>query len=270
MAGRDRPRVQLRRDPGGEAGGRSPILSIDRSGAEARRTIDWHAHDEAMLLWSATATVAMSTPARDWLVPPGYGLWVPPRIVHSEKALRPGELCVVRFAPDLCPVSWPEPVGISVGSLLRELVSHLHDAEPDDPSRAHAELLVFDLLAPLPVNAIDVSMPADPRVRAIAEQIIADPGDTRDLAFWAHRTHTGVRTLSRLFARETGLSFGQWRTHVRMRAAAQHLADGRSVNATARAVGYRKPSAFIAAFRRSTGRTPGACLRVEPTTEVGR
>ncbi|MEV0263275.1 hypothetical protein AB0I49_18345 [Streptomyces sp. NPDC050617] len=37
-------------------------------------------------------------------------------------------------------------------------------------------------------------------------------------------------------------------------------ADGVPVNATARAVGYRKPSAFIAAFRRATGQTSGAYL----------
>ncbi|RDI43654.1 helix-turn-helix transcriptional regulator [Nocardia mexicana] len=239
----------------------SPILRIDRHGAEARRTIGWHAHDEAMLLWSATATVTMSTPARDWLVPPGYGLWVPPGIEHAETALRAGELCVVRFAPNRCPVSWIEPTGVSTGPLLRELVLYLHAADPDDPGRRHAEPLVFDLLTPLPVNVIDVVMPTDPRVRSIAEQIVADPSDTRDLAFWAHQVHAGVRTLSRLFVSETGLTFAQWRTHVRMRAAARYLADGRSVGATARAVGYRKPSAFIAAFRRSTGRTPGTYLQ---------
>lgn len=219
-----------------------------------------------MLLWSATATVTMSTPARDWLVPPGYGLWVPPRIAHSEKALRAGDLCVVRFTPERCPVAWSDPTGISVSPLLRELVLHLHDAGPDDPSRMHAEPLVFDLLTPLPSHAIDVAVPADPRVRAIAERIIADPGDTRELAFWADQVHCGVRTLSRLFVSETGLTFAQWRTHVRMRAAAQQLAEGRSVGATARAVGYRKPSAFIAAFRRATGRTPGTYLRVGTAT----
>jgi AraC-like DNA-binding protein len=69
--------------------------------------------------------------------------------------------------------------------------------------------------------------------------------------------HAGVRTLSRLFAAETGLSFAQWRTRIRIRAAIEHLAEGASVNATARAVGYRKPDAFIAAFRRATGQTPG-------------
>ncbi|WP_438453420.1 helix-turn-helix transcriptional regulator, partial [Streptomyces asiaticus] len=69
--------------------------------------------------------------------------------------------------------------------------------------------------------------------------------------------HSGVRTLSRLFLAETGLTFSQWRTRVRVRAAVGHLATGASVKTTARAVGYRKPSAFIAAFQRVTGQTPG-------------
>ncbi len=38
------------------------------------------------------------------------------------------------------------------------------------------------------------------------------------------------------------------------------LAGGMPVNAAARAVGYRKPSAFIAAFHRVTGHTPGTYL----------
>jgi AraC-like DNA-binding protein len=115
---------------------------------------------------------------------------------------------------------------------------------------------MFDLLTPLPARDIHVSMPADPRVRAIADQLIANPADQRELAAWADHVHAGVRTLSRLFLSETGVSFAQWRTRVRIRAAIQHLASGASVNATARAVGYRKPSAFIAAFRRATGQTP--------------
>ncbi|WNV87761.1 AraC family transcriptional regulator [Umezawaea sp. Da 62-37] len=103
-------------------------------------------------------------------------------------------------------------------------------------------------------------MPTDPRARAIAEQLIAHPADQRELTAWADHVHAGVRTLSRLFRAETGLSFATWRTQVRIRAAIPMLAGGTPVNAAARAVGYRKPSAFIAAFRRVTGHTPGTYL----------
>jgi AraC-like DNA-binding protein len=56
-----------------------------------------------------------------------------------------------------------------------------------------------------------------------------------------------------------------WRTQVRIRAAIQLLGSGATVNATARAVGYRKPSAFISAFRRFTGQTPGTYIHAGPT-----
>ncbi|MGW7642092.1 helix-turn-helix transcriptional regulator [Streptomyces decoyicus] len=84
-------------------------------------------------------------------------------------------------------------------------------------------------------------------------------------AGWAHEVHAGVRTLSRLFLSETGLPFAQWRTHVRIRAAAQQLVNGESVNVTARAVDYRKTSAFINVFRRPTGQAPGSYSHVDNT-----
>ncbi|WP_238589326.1 helix-turn-helix domain-containing protein [Pseudonocardia sp. HH130629-09] len=59
-----------------------------------------------------------------------------------------------------------------------------------------------------------------------------------------------------MFRAETGMTFAQWRTHARVRAALVLLARGTSVGATARAVGYRKPGAFAEAFRRVTGRAP--------------
>jgi len=235
---------------------RSPILSIGRGAAGPHLLVETHAHSGPKLLWTSTATLAVTIASRDLLVPPGYALWVPGGVEHAVAALHAGEMSIITFAADHCLITWTEPTGVSVGPLLRELIAHLHRIGPQDPSRPHAETLMFDLLTPLPARDIHVSMPADPRVRAIADQLIANPADQRELAAWADHVHAGVRTLSRLFLSETGVSFAQWRTRVRIRAAIQHLASGASVNATARAVGYRKPSAFIAAFRRATGQTP--------------
>jgi AraC-like DNA-binding protein len=66
------------------------------------------------------------------------------------------------------------------------------------------------------------------------------------------------RTLRRLLLAETGLTFGQWRAQARVRAAVAHLAAGLPVSVVARRVGYQTPSAFVHAFRRLTGTTPGA------------
>ena len=43
------------------------------------------------------------------------------------------------------------------------------------------------------------------------------------------------------------------------------LAGGRSIGSVSRAVGYQTPSAFVAAFRRELGVTPGGYFRGGPT-----
>ncbi len=237
--------------------GVSPVLSIDRDIAQGHEQLHLHTHPEPMLTWSSTATLIGTVAGRDWLIPPGYGLWVPGGIEHSGGVVHAGELSTITFAPGPSPLTWTEPTSFTVGQLLGEIITHLHDIAPDDHTRPAAEALMFQLLTPLPAQHIHITIPTDPRARQVAEQLIAHPDDQRELTAWADHVHASVRTLSRLFRAETGLSFATWRTQVRIRAAIPMLAGGTSVNATARAVGYRKPSAFIALFRRVTGQTPG-------------
>lgn len=226
--------------------------NLDRSIAR-----DQHHHEDHMLGWSATATVAIRTGARDWLVPPTHGLFLPAGTPHTTEVLRPGYGFGVLLNATRCSVTWTEPTGVLITPLIRELIIHL-DRHPDrHPTRSHAESLLLAMLEPVPTTTFCVPLPEDPRTRTITDVLLADPADRRDLAAWADDTNTSVRTITRLFTHETGMTFAQWRTHVRIRAALTHLARGMSVGATARAVGYRKPGAFSEAFRRVTGQHPG-------------
>ena len=98
---------------------------------------------------------------------------------------------------------------------------------------------------------------ADRRLTRIAETLLADPADPRTLADWAQSIGASERTLARLFTRETGMTFGQWRQQVRLLAALARLACGGSVTDVAFDLGYASQSAFIAMFRRTLGKTPG-------------
>jgi AraC-like DNA-binding protein len=231
-----------------------PLLVIGGADFDRGVLAEPHRHAEHMISWSSSATVSLRTGDRDWLVPPTHALWIPAGCPHSVEVFRPGHGYAVLLPPDRCPVAWAEPAGVLITPLIRELIVHLDgDAGRTRPA---AESLLLALLEPVPSTAFQVPMPADDRIRAIAGALVADPADQRDLAAWAYATSTGVRTVTRLFARETGMTFAQWRTLVRMRAALAHLARGKSVGATARAVGYRKPGAFADAFRRVTGQHP--------------
>ncbi|WBL20419.1 helix-turn-helix transcriptional regulator [Citricoccus sp. NR2] len=67
-----------------------------------------------------------------------------------------------------------------------------------------------------------------------------------------------TRTVTRLLTEQTGLGFSRWRMTVRAQHAARLLAHGHGIECAAEVIGYRTVSAFCAAFKERTGKTPGA------------
>lgn len=152
----------------------------------------------------------------------------------------------------------PQPVVVAVGPLLREVIIALTADEPlPASSRALLRRVALDQLHRVSSLPLRLPQPRDDRVRRIAEWLTDDPSDPRTLAQLGAEAGAGERTLSRLFRRETGMSFPQWRTQLRLHHAQVLLAHGESVTATAHACGYRSASAFIEAFRAAYGTTPG-------------
>ena len=129
------------------------------------------------------------------------------------------------------------------------------------PTRERAEFLLLDLMRPVSVAPISLPMPVDPRALEVARHLEQHPSESMGIERWGQKVGASGRTLSRLFVEETGLTFSQWRTHARMRMALARLAAGDPITAIAYGAGYSTPSAFIAAFRRATGETPGRYFR---------
>lgn len=91
----------------------------------------------------------------------------------------------------------------------------------------------------------------------VAAALRADPSSDRSLADFAREHHVSAKTLQRDFARKFGCSFSRWRTRTRL-AAARDLVGTSTVTEIAHRVGYSNPSAFVAAFNREYGCTPGS------------
>ncbi|MBT0769130.1 helix-turn-helix transcriptional regulator [Kineosporia sp. J2-2] len=90
----------------------------------------------------------------------------------------------------------------------------------------------------------------------VAQALTRDPGDPTGLEEWARRLHVSVKTLQRDFVKEFGISYTQWRTRLRL-LASRVLLETTPVTEVARRVGYASTSAFIVAFTREFGITPG-------------
>jgi AraC-like DNA-binding protein len=111
----------------------------------------------------------------------------------------------------------------------------------------------LNVLAAIPVQ---LPMPADLRARKAAAWMRDHPDDAGTLKRMAKHASASIRTLERLFQKETGMTIGKWRQQLRLLHALRLLAADMTVTEVALEVGYESPSAFIAAFRRFFGATP--------------
>jgi AraC-like DNA-binding protein len=151
------------------------------------------------------------------------------------------------------------PQTLRVTTLFKELVHRVAfwNEKPRTEKQKRLGRIVIDEIGDLVEEPLGLSNPTDPRLRRIADAILADLADTRsveDLARWGG---ISPRTLARRFQAETGLGIVAWRQRARTLKAVTMLADGLGVTTVALDVGYSNVSAFIAMFRRVTGLTPG-------------
>src|SRR6202012_1943158 len=101
-------------------------------------------------------------------------------------------------------------------------------------------------------------LPPDPRCRRAADIVLGDPTGDHEIETLAQAVGTSARTLSRLFASETQLSFKSWCQRARIAAAIekQSVEATVSVKQLASDLGYASVPAFSHAFRQVTGKTP--------------
>jgi AraC-like DNA-binding protein/quercetin dioxygenase-like cupin family protein len=216
-----------------------------------------HWHSFHQLAWAAKGLLRVSSERGAWLLPPSLALWIPAGVSHTTESAGDTVMRSAYVDPAASPeIRWPEPTVVAAGPLLQALIDHLGRTGLAPDARLRAEAVLLDVLHPVPVTSVSVTEPRDPRARAVARALIQSPADARPLEAWGTEVGASARTLARLFVAETGLTFGQWREQLRMRSAMPLLAEGMTVEAVARRVGYGSASSFVAAFRRVVGVTP--------------
>jgi AraC-like DNA-binding protein len=225
-----------------------------------RAVIRRHAHPWGQLVFATRGVMRVTTDKAAWLVPATRAIWLPAGLSH-EIAMR-GEVAMrtLYLAPTRAALLSSDAAALEVSPLLRELILHVLQLGMLAPSRPeHDRLagLLSDLIATAPPEPLFLPLPRDPRARTLAESVQADPDRDDDLARLAREAGASLRTLQRVFPRETGLTLEAWRQRARLVHAAARLSAGATVTHAALDCGYQSVGAFIAAFRRQFGVTPG-------------
>ncbi|MFE4196895.1 helix-turn-helix domain-containing protein [Paenarthrobacter sp. NPDC056912] len=216
-----------------------------------------HVHDTHELLWGARGVLTVEADGGFFAVPATLGLWIPAGVVHAVKSTEGTGFCCSHIDADVPPPLGDRTVAVTVPAAVQELLRHMSNFDMEPVMRERSEQLVVGLLDVVDARPMLLPMPSDPRLERIARELLDNPALDRSLEEWSVEVAISVRNLSRLFHKETGMTFAQWRIHARVRVALGLLAAGYPVSSVSRRVGYNNPSAFVQVFRKVMGHTPG-------------
>ncbi|CAN5496529.1 helix-turn-helix transcriptional regulator [soil metagenome] len=219
--------------------------------------------DRHYLLCVSSGALRLEARGQSWVLPPARAALVAAGEPIQVAIPQPATTSSMLFAPGFAP---PPPAPLTVfdlSPLARSLVSACvawPDAEGPLPPY---ERSLFGALAAVAWRLAErpspVSLPAgrSPELRRALAMTAADLAAEPTFEAVAHEVGLAPRSLARRFEDECGMTWRAVVRRMRVLRAIEELARGeQSVTAVAHAVGYTSLSAFNAAFRDLTGRTP--------------
>lgn len=217
-----------------------------------------HAHPWAQLAYSSRGVLRMASIDTTWIVPPSRAVYVPPNVWHHVVIVEDAYLRTLYIDESVCPPGLDACRVVEVSALMRELIAALDEATlPRRREALLSELLLDEMMRSRPLP-LAVPLPAEKRLRALCEGVLADPAGAETLDAAAARVGASTRTIARLFRQELGVSFSQWRQQAVLARAIPLLSQGHPLARVARELGYHSQSAFSAMFRRAFGESPRA------------
>ncbi|EMY7927391.1 AraC family transcriptional regulator [Klebsiella aerogenes] len=217
-----------------------------------------HQHQMGQMLFTRQGCIrlTLNDGALLCMLPPTRAAWIPAGVTHRAEMQHIVDYRSVWFANDSYPQLPRQPAILNVTPLLRELLERI-SASPWDTDWRQGPALHLAALCVAEIGAAKhepmmLTLPQDKRLRHLNGH--EQPPLLQQLAT---QCGAGEKTISRLFQRETGMSYQQWRQQWRLMKAVELLSCGQRITDVAQALEFASDSAFIYFFRTQTGKTPG-------------
>ncbi len=220
-----------------------------------------HQHNWDQLVYASAGVLVVETQNNRFVIPSEQAVWLPAGAEHTTSTTSGAVFRSLYIDPELShtkKLSGPCRV-LAATHLVRELIHKVASFPPAYDEDGYPSRVIDVLLEELStLNEVGMPLPwpQNPRLKSLCESLYQDPTDDRSMAQWGQELGVSSRTLARYLERETGLTFREWRHHLRIFKALEYLNQDHSVTTVALMLGYNSPSAFIAMFKKVYGQTP--------------
>ena len=237
------------------------MVRTSAANLKAAAVLPNHAHEWHQLIYVSAGLMSVATEAGSWVAPATWAIWVPAGIRHGIRFVVDSAFRTAYFRPD-----WTDnyPTGctvVSVSALLRELILRtikIGKLDRRHPLETAIAALIVSELQVSSARSLSLKQPTSEAMCRAARLMTKRSPQTATVSSLASAVGAGTRTFERQFFAETGMTPGRWRQHQAMLTGLESLAGGTAIKIVAAQSGYRTASAFIAAFRKIFGTTPGS------------
>lgn len=235
-----------------------PVLAIGHDYPPAFELAE-HQHHRNQFLVATTGVIAVSTPEGAWVAPPERAVWIPAGMPHSVRMVGAVQTRSVLVVEGICPNRDGSCQVVGVSPLLRQLLIAAAELPVEYDESGRAGMVMNLLLAEIdmaPLIGVSVPFPSHPLLAQQCQAFLAAPQATATINQWADTLAMTRRNFTRIFRRETGMSFAEWRQQACLSVALTKLASGESVTTVALDLGYDGPGNFSTMFKRVLGVSP--------------
>ncbi|MEN8411949.1 helix-turn-helix transcriptional regulator (plasmid) [Acinetobacter soli] len=235
-----------------------PVIAMHVETGDEVDEIPFHQHVHGQLIMSLKGAITCETPNSVWIVPPKCGVWIPSQLPHSIRTTTNTKACYLFIDPKFGEMS-ERCCTIKLTSLVQELILHLASVSSSyavDSANWRKAVVLVEELSVMPIEELYLPTSDEPHINLLTKLISDHPDDRRTLSEWASTLAVSERTLMRIFRKETGLSFRQWRQQLHLIIAIRQLSEGNSVQRVANNLGYDSVNAFITMFKKLVGMPP--------------
>lgn len=217
---------------------------------------------ELMWVYRGEARIRIGT--HHWELRRGQAIWVPAGLTHGVEFAADSLMMTIGTAHGRVRIGADELIVFNFPTsaeafLLHTMVGEYSAFQPDSMHSGLAARLFHEQFGPTRFGTTGLTgVPGD-----IAAALSRNPADRRSLTDWAAVLHTTPTELGKQFRTQTGDTFPQWRSRIRMDAARDLLRFGEPPGQVFRQLGYASAAAFSRAFTTAHGISPREYQRRE-------
>ncbi|WP_207533255.1 AraC family transcriptional regulator [Desertivirga arenae] len=253
-------RTILEVDAGFNTDSSRPLISFSKEVANAQ-CASAHQHPRAQLLYCNKGMMKVEVPEGIWVVGSLQAMWIPSDVIHQvyfpEQASVNSIFITPSLASELASACFAFDIPDFCKSLILKITS-FNNVFPLSVQQERIERVFLDELSFAKPSVTFLPLSIHPTIKKVKEAIERTQEFSHSINYYADLCCISSKTLTRLFKKETDLSFSEWTLRYRLIEAVKLLGEGYTVKEIAFKLGYENPSSFIYTFKKYFKVTPGS------------